>query len=194
MRDFTFFSACKINNIACCDFAEPSYLWCPQKNPMRKLHHSIDYLAYDSEESLPLESRELLNRAVLSLDNAYAPYSRFQVSAAVRLGNGHIHCGTNQENAAYPSGMCAERTALYFVGSEYPGIRVKEILVVARKEGTSQLLPACPCGGCRQVMQETEDRQGEPISVIFKLESSGFIKLDSVADTLPFRFDPASLA
>jgi cytidine deaminase len=154
---------------------------------------TINYLVYESESEFPEHSRELLQAAKGALDSAYAPYSHFQVAAALRLDNGEIICGTNQENAAYPSGLCAERTALFYAGSAFPGSEVVELFVIARKEGSSELLPACPCGGCRQVMQETEFRQGKEIKVFFRMEKSGFIQLNSVADILPFRFDPASL-
>jgi len=160
---------------------------------MKNRRLTIDYLAFESEEELPVLSRELLQVARGALDNAYAPYSHFQVSAALRLSNGEIICGTNQENAAYPSGLCAERTALFYAGSAFPGVAIEEMFVIARKEGGSELLPACPCGGCRQVMQETEFRQGKEIRVFFRMEKSGFIQLNSVSDILPFRFDPASL-
>jgi cytidine deaminase len=160
---------------------------------MKRERILLEYDSFENEDQLPAESRELLQKAIDSLKQAYAPYSHFQVSAAIRLANGQILCGTNQENAAYPSGLCAERTVLFYAGSAYPGIAIEEILVLARKEGGDELLPACPCGACRQVMQENESRQQHPIRLIFRQEKTGFIRLDSVSMALPFRFDPASL-
>lgn len=153
----------------------------------------LEYDSFETEEQLPAASRELMDAARASLPQAYAPYSRFQVSAALRLADGRIITGTNQENAAYPSGLCAERTAVFYAGSAFPGIRIEEIFILARKQGTDDLLPACPCGACRQVMQEAEDRQQKPIRLIFRQAGSGFIRLDSVQASLPFRFDPAHL-
>lgn len=160
---------------------------------MKNRQTTIDFLEFESEHELPEQSRHLLDAALAALDKAYAPYSHFQVAAAIRMSNGEIICGTNQENAAYPSGLCAERTALFYAGSTYPELAVEEIFVIARKEGGKELLPACPCGSCRQVMQETELRQGSSMSLFFRLEHSGFIQLNTVSDILPFRFDPASL-
>jgi cytidine deaminase len=160
---------------------------------MKRERIVLEYDSFENESQLPPKSRELLDKATESLQQAYAPYSRFQVAAALRLSNGELIAGTNQENAAYPSGLCAERTAVFYAGSAFPGVAIEEILVIARKEGGNELLPACPCGACRQVMQEAESRQQNPIRLIFRLEKSGFIRLDSVSLSLPFRFDPASL-
>ena len=161
---------------------------------MKKERILLEYDSFENESELPAASRELLEAAIAALDRAYAPYSHFQVAAALRLANGELISGTNQENAAYPSGLCAERTAVFYAGSARPGIEIKEILVVARKEGRTELVPACPCGACRQVMQEAEERQGRPIQLIFRQEKTGFIRLGSVRHSLPFRFDPASLS
>jgi cytidine deaminase len=153
----------------------------------------LEYDSFDTEDQLPAASRELFEEARASLPQAYAPYSHFQVAAALRLADGRIITGTNQENAAYPSGLCAERTAVFYAGSAFPGIKIEEIFILAQKQGGDELLPACPCGACRQVMQEAEDRQQQSIRLIFRQGRSGFIRLDSVQASLPFRFDPASL-
>lgn len=148
---------------------------------------------FESETALPAESKELLNAAVKALDQAYAPYSGFQVGAALRLANGEILLGSNQENAAYPSGLCAERTVVYYAGNRFPGVKMEELVVVARKAGEQALVPACPCGACRQAMLEYEERQGSPIRLIFKQQDKGFLGLDSVSDSLPFKFGADSL-
>jgi cytidine deaminase len=161
--------------------------------PMTRYQISISYSIYATENELPAESLRLLNTALDHMNNAYAPYSHFQVSAAIRLSNGEVVTGSNQENAAYPSGMCAERTAIYYAGARYPNHLIEEILVVARREGKSELVPACPCGSCRQAMLEYEERQSSPIRLVFKQNDTGFIGLDSVSDSLPFKFGAESL-
>jgi cytidine deaminase len=135
----------------------------------------------------------LFEEAVSALDSAYSPYSCFQVGAALRLSNGEIIKGSNQENASYPSGLCAERTAIFFAGSQYPGVKIEALVVVARKQGETLLVPACPCGGCRQAMLEYEERQSENIPLYFKLSAEEWISVPSVSALLPFKFDSASL-
>ena len=154
---------------------------------------SIRYISYGSENELPADFQQLIEEAKKALDMAYAPYSNFQVGAAIRLSNGEIVSGANQENAAYPSGLCAERTAMYYAGAHFPNEKMEALAVLARKKDTTALLPACPCGACRQAMLEYEQRQDSPISLIFRQEEYGFIVVDSVAATLPFKFDANAL-
>jgi cytidine deaminase len=161
--------------------------------PMTRHQISISYSSYTTENELPAGSLSLLKTALENMNNAYAPYSHFQVSAAIRLSNGQVITGSNQENAAYPSGMCAERSAIYYAGARFPQDKIEEILVVARREGESELVPACPCGSCRQAMLEYEERQSSPIRLVFKQYDAGFIGLDSVSDSLPFKFGAESL-
>jgi cytidine deaminase len=161
--------------------------------PMTRHQISISFSNYSTENELPEASLFLLNTALENMNNAYAPYSHFQVSAAIRLSNGEVVTGSNQENAAYPSGMCAERSAIYYAGARFPKDKIEEILVIARREGESELVPACPCGSCRQAMLEYEERQSSPIKLIFKQKDAGFIGLDSVSDSLPFKFEAESL-
>jgi len=153
----------------------------------------IQFSKYGTEIELNNTGLLLLDSAKKALDSAYSPYSNFQVGAALLLSNGEIIRGSNQENAAYPSGLCAERTAIFFAGAQYPLEKVLEILVIARKTGTLDLIAACPCGACRQVLLEYEVRQNQAIPVVFKLEKQGFIKVASVSDLLPFKFDSSSL-
>lgn len=154
---------------------------------------TLTFNHFESESALPVSSQELLNAAIQALDQAHAPYSGFHVGAALRLANGQILLGSNQENAAYPSGLCAERTVVYYAGNAFPKVKMEEIVVVARKAGDTQLVPACPCGACRQAILEYEERQGSPIRLIFKQLDKGFLGLDSVADSLPFKFGADSL-
>jgi len=154
---------------------------------------SIRYTAFESESELPAEIQTLLVEAEKALDMAYSPYSGFQVGAAIQLSNGEIITGANQENAAYPSGLCAERTAIYYAGAHFPAEQIQMVAVVARKSGTDSLVPACPCGACRQAMLEYELRQKSPIALVFKQNRPGFVYVESVSDTLPFKFDADSL-
>ena len=111
------------------------------------------------------EERFWIDTAIISAKQAYAPYSQFYVGAVVVLENGKIVTGNNQENIAYPSGMCAERVALYYAGARYRDVPVKAIIVIAVKDGIVQK-HISPCGACRQVLLETEIRSNQPIRVI----------------------------
>ena len=144
-------------------------------------------------EDLDLESKYLAHKAKDASTHAYAPYSRFQVGAAVLLEDGSIVTGTNQENAAYPSGMCAERVALYAAVAQHPESVITKIAIVARRKGAKELMPATSCGPCRQVMVEFEVRQGKPIEVIMQNQEHKWIKASSAESLLPFSFTHASL-
>ena len=144
-------------------------------------------------EDLDLESKYLAHKAKDASMHAYAPYSRFQVGAAVLLEDGSIVTGTNQENAAYPSGMCAERVALYATVAQHPERIITKIAIVAHRKGAKELMPATSCGPCRQVMVEFEVRQGKPIEVIMQNQEHKWIKAPSAESLLPFSFTHASL-
>ncbi len=155
---------------------------------MKKIKHSVEIWAYDSPDELSADDREVLEHAVEASQKAYAPYSGFFVGAAVRLGNGRIIIGNNQENVAYPSGLCAERVALFHASANYPGETVKTIAITANSNGFKVTNPTTPCGSCRQVMAETENRQHEKIRVIM-MGSSGICYVsDSVENLLPLMF------
>ena len=139
-------------------------------------------------ENLDDESKELVRKAESSLNLAYAPYSKFRVGAAVLLDSGAVVLGANQENAAYPDGMCAERVALFAMTSQYAGQRIKKMAVVARQEGTAGLIPVTCCGSCRQVMFEFEQRQLVPFEVIMQVEDNHWVKTRSAESLLPFSF------
>ena len=111
------------------------------------------------------DERLWIDTAVISAKQAYAPYSEFHVGAVVVLANGKIVTGNNQENVAYPSGMCAERVALYYASARYPDVPVKAIIVIAVKDGVIQK-HISPCGACRQVLLETETRFNQPVRII----------------------------
>lgn len=125
--------------------------------------------------------------------NAYAPYSSFHVATAILLENGTIITGTNQENAAYPSGMCAERVGLFAIASQHPGKKIKKMLVIARAAGASEPTPATSCGPCRQVMLEFEHRQQEPFEVIMQSKPGFWVIARSAQSLLPFSFTPENL-
>lgn len=148
----------------------------------------IDYEEYASVEEMSAQDRELCRAAVEALDGSYAPYSHFHVGAAVRLSDGTIVKGANQENAAYPSGLCAERTAMFAAGANYPGLDMESIAVAARQDGRLCSDPAAPCGACRQVMAQYQTKSGKPMSVIL-VGADRIMKFSRVDDILPLIFD-----
>jgi cytidine deaminase len=130
----------------------------------------------------------LLARAQAATQKAYAPYSGFLVGAAVLLEDGSIHTGNNQENAAYPSGLCAERTALFGLRANNPDIKIKMIAVTARKNGTDSFVAAMPCGSCRQVIAEYENHQKTPIAVLMQAGQHQAYRCPSAGHLLPLQF------
>jgi cytidine deaminase len=144
------------------------------------------YEADHAKELAPADSA-LLHEAVEATKNAYAPYSKFHVGAAVLLDNGEIIHGSNQENAAYPSGLCAERVALFYAGSRYPHTAIKAIAVNSTVNGKENHDPVYPCGDCRQVLLEWENRFGKPIKVIMGSASKIHV-VQSIKDLLPLSF------
>ena len=148
----------------------------------------ISYQEYNSIEEMNPEDRELAAEAIKAMQGAYAPYSHFHVGAAVRMSNGQIVRGANQENAAFPSGLCAERTAMFAAGARYPD---KDMLSIALAGGVMGRLgrePATPCGACRQVMAQYQAKSGKPMSVIM-ISSDRIWKFEKVDDILPLIFD-----
>lgn len=145
------------------------------------------------DQQLDNESLTLVQTAEAALSGAYAPYSGFHVATALLLSDGTVITGTNQENAAYPLCMCAERVALYAKTSLYPNQSVLKLAVVARRSDAANLVPATPCGSCRQVMTEFESRQDHPIEVVMLTVEQGWVKLPSAQSLLPFSFGRANL-
>lgn len=148
---------------------------------------------YPDIEELAPEDRELLTYARRGRETAYAPYSGFRVGAAVRLENGEIFTGGNQENAAYPMCLCAERTALAAAAAAHPDVRVLTIAVTCQSVNRVLETPAAPCGACRQVICETEDRYGHPISILLQGEKGPAYKMLTGRDLLPLAFTGATL-
>lgn len=155
---------------------------------MRKLSSGFKFQEYDSVGELSAGDRSLLEAAVHIAGNAYAPYSRYRVGAAIQLDNGIVVTGTNQENMAYPSGLCAERVAIFAAMSQYPGAKVQTIAITARGEFPSDGNPAAPCGGCRQVMLEYELNQKEPIRVLLYSAGGRVWEVNSIQDLVPLHF------
>jgi cytidine deaminase len=152
-----------------------------------------DFVLYDHLEDLDAESKYLAHKAKEATAHAYAPYSKFHVGAAVLLDDGTVVTGTNQENAAYPSGMCAERVALFAAISSHPDSKISKIAVVAKRKTGKDLTPATSCGPCRQVMLEFETRQNKPIEIIMLSQQHKWVKAASAASLLPFSFTKESL-
>ena len=144
-------------------------------------------------ETLDEESKDLIRQAENSTQLAYAPYSKFRVGAALLLDNGAIVTGANQENAAYPDGMCAERVALFAMTSLYPGHHIKKLAVVAKRENDHSLTPVTSCGSCRQAMFEFEVRQHAPFEVIMQVDNDAWVKAVSAESLLPFSFSKKRL-
>jgi len=154
---------------------------------MQKIEYKIKIFEAKSLEELENEDSNLVKESQKVLKNAYAPYSKFNVGAAVLLENGEIITGTNQENSAYPSGLCAERVAMFYANSKYPNVAVKAIAVTAFFNNDYIEEPAPPCGSCRQVLLETETRFKKPIKVILFGKNKIRI-IDGVKQLLPLSF------
>ena len=155
---------------------------------MRKQHIGFDLEIYEGIEELSLSDKELLEKAIAARENAYAPYSNFKVGAAVLMENGEVVIGNNQENASYPSGMCAERVAIYHAGAIYPGVTILAIAICAASENHVLNVPAGPCGDCRQAILEYENKQNSPISLLLQGEEGPVYKCGSLKDILPLSF------
>ena len=156
-------------------------------------HQGFKFSVYDRVEDLPDTDAIVLKRAIEAREVAYAPYSEFLVGAAVLLENGEIVIGNNQENAAYPSGLCAERIAIFSAHANFPSIPVTTVAISSRNQKKPTPFPNSSCGACRQVMIEYELKQSKPIRVYFYGEKGEIWRLDSVKDLLPLFFHPEAL-
>ena len=155
---------------------------------MKKVDIILTTFEYNSIDELSKEEQVLINKSKEVVKNAYAPYSKFNVGAAVLLANGEIITGTNQENAAYPSGLCAERVAIFYANSKYPDIPVKAIAVTAFTNNQFIEKPLPPCGSCRQVIVETETRFKTPIK-IYLVSKDKITVIEDAKTLLPINFD-----
>ena len=160
---------------------------------MKQIKITSSATVYSNLGELSTEDQMLMNKAIEARRNAYAPYSKFHVGAALLLDNREIVLGNNQENAAYPSGMCAERVAIWQAGSLFPGVKIKKLAISASSKITKVDKPIGPCGACRQTLSEYEINQKEPFPVIFMGEVGEIVKTPSLLSLLPFSFDSSYL-
>ena len=150
---------------------------------------STRFSVFESLTELPTDIQNIMDQAVGIRKNAYAPYSKFRVGAALLLDNGKIVLGSNQENAAYPSGLCAERVAVFYAGANYPDAKILKMAITAASDTNQTTAPIPPCGSCRQSLAEYEIKQDSPIEIYFMGEMGQIYKSDSLKNLLPFMFD-----
>ncbi|WNB17441.1 cytidine deaminase [Marivirga arenosa] len=155
---------------------------------MKKDTIQIDYKKYGSITELSEDYQKLWKAALEARKYSHSPYSNFTVGAAIELENDEIITGTNQENASFPAGLCAERTAMYRAGIQAPNKKFKRIAIVATRRGEEALASAPPCGGCRQVMLEFEKRHQQGFEILFTDADDNFILIDKPTDLFPFSF------
>ncbi len=155
---------------------------------MKELNFNINYIRFDNVGELNAQDRELCEQSVKALDSSYSPYSKFKVGTAIRLDSDQIILGSNQENVAYPSGLCAERVALFSVGVSHPNAKVTSMAITAKTELFEITKPVTSCGGCLQVMAEVEQRQGSEIEVLFYCLGGEILKVKGIQSLLPFVF------
>jgi cytidine deaminase len=160
---------------------------------MKKINLKCEFTVYDSQKALPNDVIQLIKAAEEAQKKAYAPYSNFLVGAALRLENGEIISGSNQENAAYPSGLCAERTAIYYAGAEFPNQKILRMAIVAGSTKNPTTKPIPPCGACRQALSEYELKQSNPLELYFMGTSGEIASSKSVENILPWVFDKTVL-
>lgn len=160
---------------------------------MKKIDIKSSAIIFDALSELPSNDQFLLKKAIEARKKAYAPYSKFNVGAAILLENDSVILGNNQENAAYPSGMCAERVAIWKASSEFPNTKVLKIAITAASSIKKVNKPIGPCGACRQTLSEYEINQKKPIEIIFMGEVGQIVKTKSLLSLLPFSFDNSYL-
>ncbi len=156
---------------------------------MKKISLDSSAFVYDSIDELSADDKSLMLKAIEATKTSHSPYSNFKVGACLLLENGITVSGSNQENAAYPSGMCAERVTIWKASTQYPNIRFLKLAITATTELKDIDKPVGPCGGCRQSMLEYEVNQESPIEIIFMGETGKVVKVESVVSLLPFSFD-----
>lgn len=156
---------------------------------MKNISITSTFLVYESSDELSAEVKDLMERAIEIRKKAYAPYSKFRVGAAILLDNGEVVLGSNQENAAYPSGLCAERVAIFQAGAIYPNAKILKMAISATADDKEMTEPIPPCGACRQSIAEYEFRQDRPIEIYFMAAVGKVYKSDSLKNLLPLMFD-----
>ena len=153
----------------------------------------ITFEAISSYDALDATEKKLFDAAKKIRENAYAAYSNFLVGCAVLLENGEIITGSNQENAAYPSGLCAERTTIFWTSANFPNVKIKKLFVIGAPKDAISSTPIPPCGACRQSILEYESKQKDEIEIYFASLDGESYKTKSIRDLLPFSFDSSYL-
>ncbi|MGB5420461.1 cytidine deaminase [Algibacter sp.] len=156
---------------------------------MKEIKIESTLYVFENLGELPNDVFKLMEKAVAARKKAYAPYSNFNVGAAILLDNGEVVLGSNQENASYPSGLCAERTAIYYAGSQFPNAKIVRMAITAGSKNNKTSKPIPPCGACRQAIAEYEIKQHTPIEIYFMGETGAIAKSNSLANLLPLGFD-----
>ena len=160
---------------------------------MKEIQIETKLSVFESFEELSQSEKDFMNQAIEIRKKAYAPYSKFQVGAAIVLDNGVVLQGSNQENAAYPSGLCAERVVIFYAGANYPDNKIVKLFISATPSDRDSENPIPPCGSCRQSIAEYEIKQDLPIETYFMGAKGAIYKSDSLKNLLPFMFDKSNL-
>ncbi|MDY0088845.1 MAG: cytidine deaminase [Flavobacteriaceae bacterium] len=156
---------------------------------MKKINIETSFDVFETIDELPDTIKQLMFQAIEIRKTAYAPYSKFQVGAALLLENGVVVVGSNQENAAYPSGLCAERVAFFQAGALHPSVKILRVAISASSSEKEVKAPIPPCGACRQSISEYEFKQEYPIEIYFMGETGEIYKSNSLKNLLPLTFD-----
>ncbi|WP_299363934.1 cytidine deaminase [Winogradskyella sp.] len=160
---------------------------------MKEVKIETTLQVFNDVSELPDHIQKLMALATEARDNAYTPYSKFKVGAAILLDNNEIVTGSNQENASYPSGLCAERTAIFYAGAKYPDAKMLVLALTASSQNQVTDTPIPPCGACRQSIAEYEFKQEHPIEIYFMGATGKVVKSNSLANLLPLGFDRSFL-
>ncbi len=160
---------------------------------MKEVKVESTFFVFDDLKDIPSDVQQLMQNASEARNNAYAPYSKFHVGTAILLDNDEVVTGSNQENASYPSGLCAERTAIYYSGAKYPKAKILKMAIIAGSTKNITSKPIPPCGACRQAIAEYEVKQESPIEIYFMGETGKVVKSNSLANLLPLLFDKSVL-
>ncbi|WP_264559637.1 cytidine deaminase [Flavobacterium sp. N2270] len=156
---------------------------------MKEITITTSFVEYENLNELDASSQKMMQLAILARKKAYAPYSKFTVGCAILLDNGKVVEGSNQENAAYPSGLCAERVAIFYAGANYPDAKILKLFISASPVDRDLEQPIPPCGSCRQSIAEYEIKQDQDIEIYFMGGKGKIYKSNSLKNILPFMFD-----
>ena len=160
---------------------------------MKEVKIETTLQVFNDVSDLPDQIQKLMAAATKARETAYAPYSKFKVGAAILLDNDEVITGSNQENASYPSGLCAERTAIFYAGAKYPDAQIRIMALTASSQQQITDTPIPPCGACRQSIAEYEIKQENPIEIYFMGAKGKVVKSNSLANLLPLGFDRSFL-